>query len=812
MTAFPQSNSHSPANGADASPDSAVASGSSPLALVPVNGAINAGNAAAPAEQKQKRPRQSKPKVKTGCSNCKQRRIKCDEKRPECTQCTRSNRTCTGYPPPSRSARPHEVISIAPKPQPISIMSLGAGVGPARPIQPLPFNVTRGGPIQLTPRLRRQNKIQHRLGPNGVASASSMLQPMPSSLKFVGDEELYFQLFRTQTACELSGYFDSVFWTRSVLIECQYSEIIKHAVVALGALYRTLETKTQTPPSSPSSKPYQPEADAARHWNFAIKTYGYAINALLESTKSGKSTPRVQLMANVLFACFDSFAGDHKQAIFQIQTGLSLLEKLREARRRTFSYAGEEPVEDELLQMFTRLAIQAKSYDMAFHFPEPWVIRLVSDPTGMHSPRSDDSSDSGSIWNFRHIRIPDTFTSLIEARMVWDKLLETIFVFTETLFAVQQAGKSAPMGLLSPKFMEYGRGFKGQLEAWGIAYQPILDRRSLASISYQERAGIHVLKMSHLMSTVLFVMTFTTKESDFDFHNHIFEEIVNLAHEVVSEEEKRAMKARCPTPEACTHGRFNATEPLLPAYHIKPSFSADLGIIPPLFVVATKCRHPITRRRAIQLLQCASRREGMWDSQLSALIGEYIMNLEEGYEPQVRVWDMGDGSAVSSPDSYRVGTRSPSPGHVLNNGAVYGNGIGEGHVQNTPSLGSSGVYPSQPVSPYTASAAASNNALQNIPIRPVPVPSHNQQQQYSSPQQQQQQQQQYHSLQHPGAQAYMPYIPPFNPTCVIPESRRLMVQAVEFDLRARTAFIELGSRGKIPGSVDTKTRKRNLSW
>ncbi|KAI0970720.1 hypothetical protein F4678DRAFT_434454 [Xylaria arbuscula] len=41
--------------------------------------------------------------VRTGCNNCKQRRIKCDEKRPSCTQCTRSKKLCAGYPPPPRS-------------------------------------------------------------------------------------------------------------------------------------------------------------------------------------------------------------------------------------------------------------------------------------------------------------------------------------------------------------------------------------------------------------------------------------------------------------------------------------------------------------------------------------------------------------------------------------------------------------------------------------------------------------------------------------------------------------------------------------
>lgn len=46
---------------------------------------------------------------------CRQRRIKCDEKRPCCSQCLRFKRICTGYPPPQRSARAFEVVALQPR-------------------------------------------------------------------------------------------------------------------------------------------------------------------------------------------------------------------------------------------------------------------------------------------------------------------------------------------------------------------------------------------------------------------------------------------------------------------------------------------------------------------------------------------------------------------------------------------------------------------------------------------------------------------------------------------------------------------------
>ncbi|KAI3397829.1 hypothetical protein diail_10362 [Diaporthe ilicicola] len=64
---------------------------------------------------KRRRGRTSKPRVKTGCNNCKQRRIKCDETRPACTQCIRSKKDCSGYPPPPRGARRSEEGRMAPR-------------------------------------------------------------------------------------------------------------------------------------------------------------------------------------------------------------------------------------------------------------------------------------------------------------------------------------------------------------------------------------------------------------------------------------------------------------------------------------------------------------------------------------------------------------------------------------------------------------------------------------------------------------------------------------------------------------------------
>jgi hypothetical protein len=59
------------------------------------------------------------------------------------------------------------------------------------------------------------------------------------------------------------------------------------------------------------------------------------------------------------------------------------------------------------------------------------------------------------------------------------------------------------------------------------------------------------------------------------------------------------------------------------------SFLFDMEIVSPLYYVATKCRHPQIRRRAIVVLRNSQRREGLWDSDMAAAIAERQMEIEE---------------------------------------------------------------------------------------------------------------------------------------------------------------------------------------
>ncbi|GAB1319996.1 Zn(2)-C6 fungal-type domain-containing protein [Madurella fahalii] len=640
--------------------------------------------------QKPQRARTSKPKVKTGCNNCKQRRIKCDEKRPSCVNCIRSKRICSGYPPSPWSARPIKEVQIA-------MFAL-----PPRRIQ----------------QYQQRNTLPSITSPPATVG---WLHKPSTTLPFDSQEGLYFQLFQEQTASSLSGFFDSAFWTRLVLQECHSEGSIRHTVVALGALYKTLERSTESPLGSLTEE-QDPADGASRHWEMAVKQYSRACQEPICALSDSRSY-RTRLMANMLLACFNSFIGDYRQAIVYIQTGLRLLEQLRTERRRAFLPRPEEPVEAELVQMLTRLAIQAKLYDIAFHFPQPWVVRLTA-PSNQGQYPSPPVSDASSPISVSKDPIPDRFSSVMEARVAWDKLCERIFRFTETMSAYAQNGV---MGVLPTSLLHYGVSFKTDIKAWSLAFDHILASRTASGLSSQEKACIAVLKMYQIMSYILFLVTFSSSEMDIDKYTADFNVIVDLALEVVGNEERRAALNRCPDPRLCHHrGRHDlgaSFEGLnFTVRHIMPSFSADLGIVPPLFFVATKCRNHDTRWKAIQLLKSSPRREGMWDSELTARIAVLIADIEESGDPVISL----DG--VFATNIQNAGR--PSPG--------------------------------RPASP--APSASTGTSLRTSQQK------------------------------------------------TIPEERRVIVRAAEFDLRKRTAVVQLGSRGLLAGTLDLKTRVTRITW
>ncbi|KAH8173979.1 C6 zinc finger domain protein [Sarocladium implicatum] len=482
----------------------------------------------------------------------------------------------------------------------------------------------------------------------------------------------YFQIFQRQTARELSGYFDSSFYTERVLEACNTEAAIRHAAIALGALQKTLEQpeKNSNSPTDAS----RAHEEQLRHWQVAVRQYSEACNAMMAMRDPDPISLRTQLMASVLLASFDSFIGDFRQAISQIQSGLDLLERIRFiARLPAYGIATGTP-EEELTIIFMRMAIQAKSYDLSFHFPEPYVVRFTSpaqhqarlqrlnqpdrqqalDPNlhdqNPHSLTPGAGSNAPAATPSASLSSSQPFSTVHEARLAHDRLNERLVRFQESL---NIRPKERSRMAMPPSWLQEIGFFKEQLVAWALAFEPLFQSRHAPNFTRKERARVSALKLAHLTAKVISAVQFSSSEIVFDDHYGVFQSMVDLVMEFVQEEEAEGA-AICQNESAFCHHQRQLPADYISAgvfspCHIKPTFSMDQGIVAPLFVIATKCRVPVLRRQAIELLKGCGRREGMWDSELTARISHWIMTLEE---------ILPDGLG-SEPSPGNVGTPSP---------------------------------------------------------------------------------------------------------------------------------------------------------
>ena len=146
--------------------------------------------------------------------------------------------------------------------------------------------------------------------------------------------------------------------------------------------------------------------------------------------------------------------------------------------------------------------------DLAFHFPAPYVIQLTPRPNHRQNPSSPQSpsfqSDAASTASLDS-PIPDQFTTSQEARSSLDSLTERMLRFNEALSSYY----AGPNNILPSSITHHGLGYRTQLQQWDSAFDPLLQNRNGSGVSNTEHAGIAVLKMIHIMTSVLFLMAFS---------------------------------------------------------------------------------------------------------------------------------------------------------------------------------------------------------------------------------------------------------------------------------------------------------------
>jgi len=386
------------------------------------------------------------------------------------------------------------------------------------------------------------------------------------------DETLYFEWFKCRTAPKLPGSFRSSFWLTLLFQACVSEPAVLHGVLALSTVHKSAIVDEER----------QSEAKGEQE-QLTLAHYSKAIKHLQPhfSIKSSASL-RVALVACLVFVTLELLRGHLQAAQIHLGNGLKIL-------RDNPVVAYGEHADDSIVEAFLRFKIQLNllGYTDEQQYPD-LAIPQWQPPTSSFGSLKDAWKELGRLQNepFRLSRQRRSLT----LRGVWS---------------------SQGLQALLARQEDLRRG----LAEWLPKYEALRKVASRGWSSDVEKA-FHIPYVYHAMTAIMAETCLAPGgESTFDDHTAKFVTLIRYLADVWKA--TRGMQITRQGIPAVTH-----------PVEISRSI-VDLGWIPALYYVATKCRVHRIRIQALRLLRCTSHREGIWDSITAACVAAKVVQIEE---------------------------------------------------------------------------------------------------------------------------------------------------------------------------------------
>lgn len=307
---------------------------------------------------------------------------------------------------------------------------------------------------------------------------------------------------------------------------------------------------------------------------FASEQYGKALKHLQEWKPSESAGVTVPLLACLLFICIEFMLGDERASQVHINQGRLILAQLDS------SIAGNDVsvIKKHFVPIYSRLSLA--SFLFGSNPAEIPSNLRSSSATNLYFPSVDEAEVALYELIDDGLRFSNMAKGIVYSRPTDDPQLQTL---------QQQQGE------ILAKF-----------NRWHVAFTVI------SAVEDAKRAGKLCLLYYHT-AKIWISTAMSPLETAYDDHIASFAAIIHLSAELVHSSKKYV---RDPSKAAMS----------------TPKFVFDTEVIPPLYYTITKCRHPMLRRAAADLLKqeaVTKRRENLWDAHMSAEIGKRIIAIEE---------------------------------------------------------------------------------------------------------------------------------------------------------------------------------------
>ncbi|PYH47069.1 Zn(II)2Cys6 transcription factor, partial [Aspergillus saccharolyticus JOP 1030-1] len=303
---------------------------------------------------------------------------------------------------------------------------------------------------------------------------------------------------------------------------------------------------------------------------FALQQYNKAIQRFLQQMGDPKGMEvDLMLIQCLLFICLEMLQGNNRQAMNHVGGGLRIL---------SGHTAAQGSLDRDLLQFFCRQNNQMS------YFGRP--LALLDAVLGSSSVFTSKSQPV-----FKHIG---------EARDYLTNLITRCLLFVRS--AQRHVWSDSPQPFL-PEQLQHQTALLEECYAWFQAFEVLLELPAKTSGVLDPRGPLSMQCQYNTAITWLSTCT-SLDEMQMDQYYPNFTAIACAGEKLV---------------ELCADGSDLAAE----------QFYLDADVIPVFYWSVQRCRHPVLRRRILDVLSRYPAREGMWDKGLHVAVLRRVLELEE---------------------------------------------------------------------------------------------------------------------------------------------------------------------------------------
>ncbi|KAF2669050.1 hypothetical protein BT63DRAFT_455026 [Microthyrium microscopicum] len=420
----------------------------------------------------------------------------------------------------------------------------------------------------------RRNRLQISAGESNDNSPmeAQVGSPLELSLFDIGGQKnnRALEFFHVQAAPIFSGYFYGKFWKQAIFHFGINDPALRTAMITLSSIFE--------------NECIIAKADSGRELDrsFALESHNQAIRHLMAYLEDPETNVLVALMTCILFVCIDFVRHDVMAARKNIRGGLQLLDAIRK-NPKLFPSSELELLEDVIVPTITWLNMGFSIFGTEVFS----VSHLSTIPDNLKPARQPAVNMEQSISQFVEIAgIYITFSRThIHTRYLPERPQECL---VEQLRIIVD------------------------LDQWRLEYDALVASTNSSLANFPggcSPIGVGLVHAAWYALRIWTEVSIMPSELLWDTYRSDFAHMLDLVANTISDRQR--------FPDAASK-----------------SFAFEMPIIPILHMVALKCRWPLLRRRAIDLLCTCPEREAMFQARYSRILCQHIMKIEEENLPK----------------------------------------------------------------------------------------------------------------------------------------------------------------------------------